>query len=189
MSNTLTRWHAEHENFAQLLDILETQLARFGDGGSPDYELMLDIMYYMTHYPDVLHHPKEDLVFAVIRQRDRSVGTTINRLLEQHASLKVCGEELVRELNGVVDGEIMSRERIETTARAYLDEFRTHMRIEEMEILPLASRLLEPRDWSQIDAAILHFEDPLFGARTEQRYAGLASQIASHGKGAGVAAR
>jgi len=64
MSDTLSRWHAEHANFSKLLDLLERQVASFHDGGSPDYELMLEIMYYMTHYPDVLHHPKEDLVFA-----------------------------------------------------------------------------------------------------------------------------
>ena len=189
MSDTLSRWHAEHANFSKLLDLLERQVASFHDGGSPDYELMLEIMYYMTHYPDVLHHPKEDLVFALIKERDGRAAGTVARLLEQHILLKASGEELVRELDGVVGGAIMSRERIETTARTYLDEFRSHMLIEEAEILPLASRLLEARDWSQIDAAIRHFEDPLFGARTEHRYAALASQIARHGEDAGAAAR
>jgi hemerythrin-like domain-containing protein len=189
MSDTLSRWHAEHANFAKLLDLLERQLASFHDASSPDYELMLDIMYYMTHYPDVLHHPKEDLVFALIKERDGRATGTVARLLEQHILLKASGEELVRELDGVVGGTIMSRERIETTARTYLDEFRSHMLIEEAEILPLASRLLEPKDWKKIDASIRHFEDPLFGARTEQRYAALASQIVRQDTGAGAAAR
>ncbi|HSS70324.1 MAG TPA: hemerythrin domain-containing protein [Casimicrobiaceae bacterium] len=189
MSETLSRWHAEHANFAKLLDLLERQLIAFHCGGSPDYELMLEIMYYMTHYPDVLHHPKEDLVFALIKERDERAAGTVARLLEQHVLLKASGAELVRELDGVVAGAIMSRERIETTARSYLDEFRSHMRIEEGEILPLASRLLEPGDWQKIDAAIRQFEDPLFGARTEQRYAALASQIVRQESGAGAPAR
>lgn len=187
MSNTLSRWHAEHANFTKLLDLLEFQLARFHDGGAPDYELMLDIMYYMTHYPDILHHPKEDLVFARMKERDESVARTVGKLLHQHASLKACGEELVRELDGIVDGSIMSRERIETTARSYLDEFRSHMRIEEDEMLPLAAKLLQRKDWLEIDAAIRHFEDPLFGSRTEQRYAALARQIKRQDTGTSAA--
>lgn len=181
MSNTLGRWHADHVNFTKLLDLLETQLRSLHDGGAPDYELMLAIMYYMTHYPDVLHHPKEDLVFAKLRQRDRSIAATVDRLAAQHALLRARGQELVRELGSVFDGAVLSRETIETTARAYLDEFRSHMRIEEEEVLPLASRLLRDEDWSEIDAAIRHFEDPLFGQRTEERYAALARQIKRQG--------
>jgi hemerythrin-like domain-containing protein len=52
-------WHADHVNFGRLLNLLEGELRRLHDDRSPDYELMLDIMYYMTHYSDVLHHPKE----------------------------------------------------------------------------------------------------------------------------------
>lgn len=181
MPNSLTLWHADHVNFAKLLDLLETQLRSFHDGGAPDYELMLDIMYYMTHYPDVLHHPKEDLVFAKLRQRDPLIAATVDRLAAQHVSLRTRGTELVRELDGVFEDALLSRATIETTARAYLDEFRDHMRIEEEEILPLASRLLRAKDWAEIDAAIRHFADPLFGERTEERYASLARQIKRQG--------
>ncbi len=74
MPTTLALWHAEHVNFAKLLNILDGQLMLFHGGRSPDYELMLNIMFYMTHYSDVLHHPKEDLVFAKIREREKSVA-------------------------------------------------------------------------------------------------------------------
>ena len=65
MSDSIARWHAEHVNFAKLLDLLEGQLDLFHKGESPDYELMLDIMFYMTHYPDVLHHPKEKKIWRL----------------------------------------------------------------------------------------------------------------------------
>jgi hemerythrin-like domain-containing protein len=63
MTDTIAVWRAEHLNFAKLLDILEEQLQRFHTGDEPNYELMLDIMFYMTHYSDLLHHPREDLAF------------------------------------------------------------------------------------------------------------------------------
>jgi branched-chain amino acid transport system ATP-binding protein len=125
----------------------------------------------------VLHHPKEDLVLARIREREPRTRATIDRLTEQHAALKRDGQALVEELDGVLDGSVVSREAIERTGRAYLATFREHMRIEEAEILPLAARLLLPSDWSAIETAIRQFEDPLFGLRTQERYAALARHI------------
>ncbi|HEX7271317.1 MAG TPA: hemerythrin domain-containing protein [Casimicrobiaceae bacterium] len=180
MPDTLALWHAEHVNFSRLLDLLELQLTALHDGGAPDYETMLDIMYYMTHYPDVLHHPKEDLVFARIREREAGAAPTVDRLTEQHASLRARGNQLVGDLNSVLDGSIVSRERIESAVHAYLDAFREHMSLEESRVLPLAARLLKQQDWAAIDSAIRHFEDPLFGSRTEERYAALARHIAEH---------
>lgn len=189
MPDTLALWHADHVNFAKLLALLENRLGLFHEGGSAEYELMLDIVYYMTHYADVLHHPKEDLLFAKIKERDGSTAAKIDELVEQHLTLKACGKQLARDLDDVVNGSIVSREHIEATARAYISEFRAHMNIEEAEILPLAVRLLGHKDWEAIDAAIGQIEDPLFGARTEARYAAIAQQIARQAQGANAITR
>ena len=50
--------------------------------------------------------------------------------------------------------------------------------MEEMEILPLAARLLRAKDWAAVEVAIRHIDDPLFGAKTEERYSALRRQIA-----------
>lgn len=177
MPETLDLWHAEHVNFARLLNLLDDQLSLFHGGKTPDYELMLNIMFYMTHYSDVLHHPKEDLVFAKIREREHGVARTVDDLAAQHARLKQSGQELVRQLDDIVNGTISSRERVESVARDYVGTLRAHMRIEEAEILPLARKLLTSRDWTAIHAAIGRVEDPLFGKHPEGRYVALHHQI------------
>jgi hemerythrin-like domain-containing protein len=178
MSDSIALWHAEHANFATLLDLLEGQLDVFHKGESPDYELMLDIMFYMTHYPDVLHHPKEDLAFARIKEREVNARPIVDELTEQHARLKEFGDALVRALDDIVNGSIKSREHVETPGRAYVADFRSHMQREETAILPLAAKLLRDKDWAAIDAAIRHIDDPLFGKNGEERYAALRRQIA-----------
>ena len=183
MHKTLTQWHADHVNFAKLLNLVEVELARFHDGGSPQYDLMLDIMYYMTHYPDVVHHPKEDLVFARIKERDETAAARIDELTHQHGRLKRLGERLLHDLDDIVNGTITSRERVEADARDYVASFRAHMRTEEQDVLPLAARLLHDRDWAAIGAAVRHIEDPLFGSSAEQRYAALSRQIARQASG------
>jgi len=184
MPDTLALWHAEHVNFAKLLNLLEGQLSLFHGGKSPDYELMLNIMFYMTHYSDVLHHPKEDLVFAKIRERDQRVAATVDALATQHTHLHRSGQELVRQLDEILNDTISSREGVETTARDYVGTLRDHMRIEESDILPLADKLLTSHDWAAIHAAIDHIEDPLFGKHPEGRYVALQQQIARQAQAA-----
>jgi len=178
MHKTLALWRAEHVNFTRLLDLLGDQLEVFHAGGMPRYELMLDIMYYMTHYSDVLHHPMEDLAFAKIKARNREIAPQVDALIEQHVSLRELGEKLTRDLDGIVNGSIITRERVEASASEYVTHLRNHMRMEETEILPLAAKLLQDKDWSEIDGAIRHIEDPLFGSSAEARYAALREQIA-----------
>ena len=180
MSDPIALWHAEHVNFATLLDLLEVQLDRFHRGKAPDYELMLDIMFYMTHYPDVLHHPKEDLAFARIAERHASVRPIVDGLAGQHARLKQDGNALAVALDDIVNGSITVREHVEAPGRGYIAAFRGHMDKEEAEILPLAAKLLDREDWEAINAAILLLEDPVFGKALDQRYAALRRQIASH---------
>ena len=177
MQYTIMLWHADHVNFARLLNLLEGELDLLRDAGSPHYQLMLDIMYYMTHYSDVLHHPNEDLVFARIKARDERAGPAIDALTSQHAQLREMGEALVHALDDVVNGSIASREHVEATARAYVSALRAHMRTEEGEILPLAARVLSESDWTDINTAIADVEDPLFGAQLHDRYARLRQEI------------
>ena len=178
MSDPIALWHTEHVNFAALLDLLELHLDRFHRGEPPDYELMLDIMFYMTHYPDVLHHPKEDLAFARIAERDASTRAVVDGLAEQHAHLKRDGNALVVALDDIVNGSITSRDHVEAPGRAYIAAFRRHMEKEEAHIIPLAAKLLDGEDWAIIDATILRLEDPVFGKTLDQRYAALRRQIA-----------
>ena len=185
MPNTLALWHAEHVNFSRLLTLLDNQLTLFHGGKRPDYELMLNIMFYMTHYSDVLHHPKEDLVFAKIRERDQTVAGTVDELAAQHELLQKNGKDLVRHLEEIVNDTISSRETVEAVARAYVDTLRKHMRVEESEILPLAHSLLTFQDWKAIHAAVEHIEDPLFGKHPESRYVALHRQIARQAQPSG----
>ena len=182
-------WHAEHINFATLLDLLEAELDRFSSGRAPDYELMLDIMFYMTHYPDALHHPKEDLAFAKIAERHPGVRPLVEALAGEHALLKREGDALVIALDDIVNGAITSRDHVEAPGRAYIAAFRRHLDAEEANILPLAEALLDRDDWAAIDRALLKLDDPLFGRTRDGRYEALRRRIARDGKAAGQARR
>ncbi len=178
MADFIDTWSDDHKHFAHLLDLLESQIGFFLEDKTPKYDLILDIMYYMTHYPDIFHHPKEDLVSARLKELDAGAAVVVNELTGQHAVLRESGTKLLELLQRVVDGVMLKRENIEQPARTYIAYFRLHMAKEEANIFPAMRALLSTDDWAAIEKAAPFKEDPLFGnGALEQRYEALHRQI------------
>ena len=105
MNDPTAAWHAEHVNFARLLDLLEKQVAVFHAGERPNYELMLDITSYLRHFPDRFHHPREDVAFARLTAHDAGLRAEINRLTQEHRVLATAGDALLEREIGIEERE------------------------------------------------------------------------------------
>lgn len=178
MNDRTATWKAEHENFRRLLDLVDSQVAVFHRGDQPDYGLMLDVMHYMTHYPDRYHHPLEDGACRLLLKRDPDFSDPVDELARQHAQIAESGTRLVKDLNAIVDGAFMQRAAVEDDAQRYTRTMRRHMQSEEEAIFPALQRLLRDGDWRQIEADIAAAKDPVFGASVDPRYAALHARIA-----------
>jgi hemerythrin-like domain-containing protein len=177
MNDALAFWHEEHANFTKLLNLLEGQLNLFHRSQTPNYELMLDIMCYMTHYPDLLHHPREDRAFELVKQRMPSLAKLVDEMTAEHEMAVQNSAQLETDLDSVVNGAILPRESVETPGREYIAHFRHHMAREEANLFPVVAQLLTPADWAAIDAAVNPGADPLFGAIAMRQYSMLRRQI------------
>ena len=177
MENPVLYWHAEHVNFARLLDILEGQLAEFHAAGRPNYELMTDIVNYLRHFPDQHHHPREDAAFALLAERDPAVKLSVARLQQEHRVIAAAGEDLLRALSEVDSGSLIERAAVEAIAAMYLVYYRHHIATEEREVLPLAKKLLGPEDWASVALAKPAARDPLFGDESDAGYRELRRHI------------
>ena len=178
MIDPVTLWHGEHRRFVRLLDFLDTQMAVFHAGEHPQYELMRDAVYYLHHFADRFHHPREDVAFARITNRDPAMELAINRLLQEHRVIGTTGETLLKLLDDILDDAIIRRAEVEAAAATYLVYYRHHLATEETEILPLAAQLLTPDDWAAVASAVPAGPDPLFGDDIAARYRDLRLQIA-----------
>jgi hemerythrin-like domain-containing protein len=178
MAESLAVWHAEHVNFARLLDLLETQLAAFHRGACPDYDLMLDIIYYLRSFSDRFHHPREDVAFARLVEREPGMELVISRLLQEHRVIATAGDELFNRLNEVAGDVMAPRAALEAAAATYLVYYRHHLSTEEREVMPRAAQLLTQEDWAAVAATVPATPDPLFGDDVEARFRELRRQIA-----------
>jgi hemerythrin-like domain-containing protein len=178
MTRQTHHWAQEHRNFRRLLDVLEEQVDTLGNAGQPNYDLMLDVVHYMTHYPDLFHHPKEDLALDRIASRDPSATGLVRDLHRQHRAIASSGHALREMLDAVVAGAVLPREHLLKPARAYIRHFRVHLDMEEAEMFPLTERVLNSEDWRDIDARVPYTADPLFGSRVAERYLALHRHIA-----------
>jgi hemerythrin-like domain-containing protein len=179
MSSLIDKWTAEHRNFEKLIEVLTQELRVFQQGGDPNYELMLDVVYYMIHYPDLAHHPAEDIVFSRVAERAPRVSLLIDDLHQEHQRIADAGQRLQEQLEAVLTGAVLRRAEVEQSALRYIEYLRHNMQIEEKSLFPLVRRVLGEADWAWINARLPKRADPLFGDRAEERYRGLHAQIAS----------
>ena len=177
MENPVLHWHAEHANFARLLDILEKQLGEFHAAGEPNYDLMRDIVSYLRHFPDHHHHPREDVAFALLAERDPAMAIPLARLQQEHRVIAAAGEDLLRALDEVESGSLVERAAVEAIAAMYLVYYRHHIYTEEREVLPLARAQLGPDDWAKVALARPVARDPLFGDDSDSGYRELRRHI------------
>lgn len=177
MKNQVTVWKQEHENFRRLVDLLESQIGVFHEAERPNYDLMLDIVYYLKHYPDRFHHPKEDVAIGRIAARDPTIEGDCRKLAAEHEIISRAGKQLLEQLDGIVSGALIPRAEVEAPVATYVACYRQHMAREENDIYPRAERELGKEDWAAVDAAIPETSDPLFGDHVEERYQQLSRRI------------
>jgi hemerythrin-like domain-containing protein len=177
MSQVLEQLRRDHGDMRRLLQIIEEQMVLYRSGGVLDFDLLQAVMEYTLHFPHLVHHPKEDLVFKRLLQRDPASAEEILDLLTDHARLGALTRRFAVALHNVARDVELPRDLFEGIARRYVDDTRRHMELEEQDFFPRALLRLGSEDWAEIDAAITSPEDPLFGNRLADEYRKLHQRI------------
>ena len=117
----IERLSQEHRNIEKLLAILERELEVFDRGDRPDYEVIRAVISYFELYPEVYHHPQEDLVFAKLKIRDPAAAAKVGDLAHEHQK----GAERLRRVahaveNVLADREVL-RQNVDTIVRDFID--------------------------------------------------------------------
>ena len=160
----------EHRNIEKLLQVLERELKVFARGERPDYEVIQAVIAYFQVYPDVYHHPPENLVFQKLKARDSTAAANIGDLEAAHRS----GSDRLRRVAQAVDSVLADREllrqAVEDVIRNFIEQERRHIAMEERDFFPAAVKALEPQDWMEITSRLTDQPDPLFSEFVEERF-------------------
>ncbi|WP_142849290.1 hemerythrin domain-containing protein [Telmatospirillum sp. J64-1] len=175
-STILHMLEEEHRTLGRVLRLMRRQLDRLARDGDADFEMLGEIAHYIRNYPDLFHHPKEDLVFRRLRLRDAGAAAVVERLLEEHRHVAGMTDDLSRLIDEarVQPGR---RPALQAAAEAYIDFQQRHMECENTDALPRAQAALLPGDWEEIAGLVEGEEDPLMSKAGLGQYSRLRDRI------------
>lgn len=161
MPQAIQTLRSEHKTTARMLDLLDRQITLFEDAQHPDYDLLKDVIDYFLTYPDLYHHPKENLILEVLRKKDPQMAAPVGDIEKEHAEISLRLHQFAQSVVEVLMEMEISRDAFVKIARDFIDEQRQHMVKEEQVFFPAALEALSDQDWAEIDKKISHFQDPL----------------------------
>lgn len=177
MAEVLRLLRQEHANLARLLKVLDRQIALLGGGGQPDYDIIRGVVEYCLDFPDLCHHPKEDLILEKLRLRDPEAADRVGDLEGDHAELAALTRRFADAIEQVLLEAELPRDWLHGIAQGFENAYRHHIAMEEQVFFPAAERALRVADWAEIDARVADREDPLFGARVAERFRALSEEV------------
>ena len=154
----------------RVLQVIRDQLTLLETGRTPDFVLLANALHYMRRFPDQVHHPKEDLIFAHLTERAPEMRKSVEYARREHQQIYEQEEWLIEcALNAPKPGTL-ARGRLLDIGRAYLEVQREHSEREESILFPAAEAHFSAADWEDLARAFQEVDDPLFGRNPGERY-------------------
>lgn len=177
VAGLLAELRTDHKNMSLMLDLLEQESNRLYEGSEADYELMHDVMRYMTVYPDAIHHPKEDRVYAELTAARPDLSDGFDQVSADHRELAELGMKLRRDIESILSGTALRRNVVVADALRYVQRLRKHMRLEEHDLFSRIEEMVRDGHTLILDPAYEGARDPVFGPEVEKRFGKLFESI------------
>ena len=170
ISGVLRELRRDHRNMAMLLDLIEREAELIAVGSTADFELLHDVMQYMVVYPDAVHHPREDRLYAEVRARRPDLAGGFERISSDHLSISILGRKLRDAFASVESGGMIARASLVAEALRYVNLLRSHMQWEEIDLFARCQEMVVEGYQFQIVDEPEDVSDPLFGRQVKERY-------------------
>ena len=167
----------DHRYMQKLLDLLGRQINLVAEDREPDSEILFEIADYFRSYPDLYHHPKEDLIAHMLMARLPAAADELGGLDAEHEE---GSHELIRFCHSLVDFSMdpeKAREPFLAAARAFHDHERRHMAWEEERFFATAEHALLNEDWAEIDARLARLKVPDYNNDMRARFSALSREL------------
>lgn len=157
----------EHQSLAAIIHAMRLMIREIEAAKlEPDFELLGKMVHYLDAYPEKRHHPNEDrYIFGPLAEKTAEGAQVLAQLARDHADSDRRIAALAAALQAYEADPAGGLGGFAQAFESYASFYRTHMMLEEREVLPLVRRLFTAEDWARADAAFLAAQDPLVGAR------------------------
>ncbi|HEY9035604.1 MAG TPA: hemerythrin domain-containing protein [Pseudomonadales bacterium] len=158
--------HNEHRYMARIFEAFKEQMALLAEGQSADYNLMYDVMHYISHFPENVHHPREEIVFRKLMEREPDMKQMIEKIFIEHETQVQKGRNVLKLLTEIRREETDElREQLRVRCEDYLAFHGRHSALEEGKILPRVAEALTEADWVSIAREMIPAQNPLDNIR------------------------
>lgn len=169
----LEKLRADHVNLKRLLNLLDKDLDSLFTGNDSNLDLKIELLDYIQEYANKVHQPTEELVFDSLREELKSHLGLRERLGREHEKLVEMACRFRDTLEGIMQGEVISREEVGTRGREFVALQRQHIDLEDNEIFPLFEKVLDPSEWEALADQAPDVEDPVFSRQDYNRFRSL----------------
>lgn len=178
---SLTIIREEHEHLSRVIQSMLHFVVTIQKGEEiPDLKTFRAMLYYITEYPERIHHPKEDqYLFAQIKERTHQLDNELDALSEQHSKGELLAHRLLDALLRFEFGGMDCFPHFQQLVEQYAHFYFAHMRTEEERIIPIAKQILNEADWKIVDAAFLENRRMMDEEGSRYRYDLLFTEIVS----------
>jgi hemerythrin-like domain-containing protein len=179
MSHILRRLREDHANLQRLLVMLERQIGVLDRRERPDWDIVEGVIEYLLSYPDLRHHPLEDVVLQRLQAKDPSAAGPFLSLVAEHREQSEALRRVAAATHQVLQDASMAWQGYIGVLSSFVAAQRNHIRKEEEGFFPAAERILDATDWAELDRQVSGLIDPLFGDQVERRFAALRQNLDS----------
>ncbi len=173
----LVELREDHRNMMVVLDLLK-KTADFAESGEdPDFDLIEEIMHYMTVYPDAIHHPKEDLIYAELQTHRPDLSDGLDDVPEDHWQIAALGTRLCGDLRAIAAGAAVRRDQFVIDLNQYIQKLRNHIRWEEEDLFPRIDTMIDDDPHRINVGESLHVKDPIFQLEVEKAFKHLMASL------------
>jgi len=177
----MTRLRDDHAGLSRVLREIDAQQTALRSMPETARPVLVEAMRYILVYQHSVHHPREDLLFAKIRDREPSLYRNMHRLVMEHRIGQERAEALARDLAQATPAQLRGRAglRISKQLHDYVRHTRSHMRREEAVFYTGAARVLKASDWATIASGPMPRDPAGNLIRLSDRYPKLAARLAT----------
>ena len=172
----------DHANISRVLSLMSIQLRFLSADEASGLILLSTAANYLIHFPGLLHHPLEELMFDAVVVGSPSAACLYTRIKQEHGELAASATDLMARIGLQQLAHEPQLSELRQTGAQYILAYGDHIRFEEREIFPMALDVLKAEQWQGIRDKLVLDGDPLFSRESRTLYDNLYDALMHQGE-------